>query len=187
MEMLDKLRVETQELHKEIEQDNLAGLIISHTITKEEYKLLLLQNYTAYWVTENAIATQLRDTEVVKSEQLRKDLQNLEVDLSIVDRYEADFKINTRAEALGAKYVVEGSALGGIMISKEIANCPALAHIEGHHFFNGNRQSINGWKKFTKALKEESFSPEEEEQAVQKARETFRFFGKIFNEVQLQS
>lgn len=185
--MLNKLRTETEELHRQIEQDNLASLIMSHEIKEEEYKLLLLQNYVSYHVTENAIARHINGKENFKSTLLEKDLQELKVNLSIVHEYEQDFKIGSRAEAVGAKYVVEGSALGGMMISKEIPNCPHLAHLSRHYFFNGDRQSINGWRTFLKDLKTESFTPEEEEQAVLKAKETFRFFGRVFNEVQLQS
>lgn len=184
--MLNKLRTETEELHRQIEQDNLASLIMSHEIKEEEYKLLLLQNYVSYHVTENAIARHINGKENFKSTLLEKDLQELKVNLSIVHKYEQDFKIGNRAEAVGAKYVVEGSALGGMMISKEIPNCPHLAHLSRHYFFNGDRQSINGWRTFLKDLKTESFTPEEEEQAVSKAKETFRFFGRVFNEVQLQ-
>lgn len=183
--MLNKLREETGELHREIEQDNLASLIISHKIHLEEYKLLLLQNYTAYSITEDAIATQLNDQTSNKSEQLKKDLDNLQVDLSGVKSFKKEFIIRNRAEALGAKYVVEGSALGGMVISKEIPHCPALKEIEEHHFFNGNRKSMDGWRNFTKSLKSETFTQEEEEDAINKAKETFRFFGKIFTKLRL--
>lgn len=185
--MLDKLRAATEELHRQIEQDNLAALIMSHKITVEEYKLLLLQNYTAYYNTENAIAHYIPENENCKNILLKKDLQELEVDISVAQQFKEDFKISNRAEAVGAKYVVEGSALGGMMISKEIPNCPALAHLPACNFFNGNRQSINGWKNFIKNLKTETFTPEEEDQAVQKAKETFKFFGRVFNEVHLKS
>ena len=51
--MLQTLREQTATLHKEIEKDNTAGLIMDHSITLEEYKLLLLQNYLAYKIVED--------------------------------------------------------------------------------------------------------------------------------------
>ncbi|UJH91362.1 biliverdin-producing heme oxygenase [Antarcticibacterium sp. 1MA-6-2] len=183
--MLERLREETKELHREIEKGNLAEFILSHTITRDQYKLLLLQNYIAYSVTEGQIKVFLVEFPADKCEQLQKDLEGEGVDYSIAKNFQKYFSINNRAEAIGAAYVVEGSSLGGMMISQQIAKCPSLSEIEKHHFFSGNRQAVNGWKQFCKMVKKETFSASEEEQAVQKARETFQFFGKVFSEVKL--
>ncbi|MCM4158720.1 biliverdin-producing heme oxygenase [Antarcticibacterium flavum] len=183
--MLNKLREATEVLHKEIEKDNLAGLIISNKITLEEYKLLLLQNYIAYAVTEQEIALRLPSYDAVKFPQLEKDLILLNVIIPPLDGFKEKFTVKNEAEAYGAAYVVEGSALGGMLIAKELPNCPSLAAIEKHSFFNGNRQNINGWKEFCKNIKNRKFSSAEEEMAVQKARETFLFFSEIFNQVKL--
>lgn len=160
--------------------------IMSHQITLEEYKLLLLQNYVAYTVTETEISSQLPEFQISKSTRLHKDLLNLKLNTSLPGNYKDLFKVKNRAEALGAAYVVEGSSLGGMMISSELKNCPDLVSIEKHNFFSGERQNVNGWKKFCSALKKENFTLLEEKQAIDKAKETFLFFGKIFREVQLQ-
>ena len=70
-----------------------------------------------------------------------------------------------------------------MMIAKNIKECEQLSSIEEHHFFNGKRQSVDGWRKFTKDLKKKDFSAEEETQAIEKAKETFQFFGKVFREI----
>ncbi len=184
--MLNKLREETEVLHREIEKDNLAGLIISHKIRLDQYKLLLLQNYLAYAVTEQEIAKHFPSYEAVKSPQLQKDLHRLNVSIPSLESFKEKFSIANEAEAYGAAYVVEGSALGGMLISKELSHCPSLAGIESHSFFNGNRQNINGWKTFCKKLKKKEFSPAEEELALRKARQTFEFFSEIFTVVKLE-
>lgn len=181
--MISKLREETTQLHKEIEKDNLAGLIIDHSISVEEYKTLLLQNYIAYKVVENAGLPFLKDFGTVKSDQLEKDLHLLKVDFKIVDRFKNAISCNNKVEALGAAYVVEGSVLGGMMIAKELKNCKELAAIDAHHFFNGDRNNVSGWKIFLKLIKAQDFSEEEKLQASNKAKETFKFFGKVFSEV----
>lgn len=181
--MLNKLRAATETLHREIEKENLAGLIISHSISLEEYKLLLLQNYLAYTVTEQEIAIHLPAFKAVKSPQLKKDLEYLNVKIPPVLEYREGYTINTEAEAYGAAYVVEGSALGGMLISRELGNCTALEGIEEHSFFNGKRENTNGWKLFCKSIKNREFSREEEKQAIHKARETFEFFSRVFNEL----
>ena len=181
--MLEKLRAATQELHEKIEGENTADLIMKHSISVEQYKKLLLQNYVAYKITEDKIEAQLPEYTSDKTENLAKDLTELNVDLSISENFQHDFTINTDAEALGAWYVVEGSSLGGMMIAKNIKECEQLSNIEEHHFFNGKRQSVDGWRKFTKDLKKKDFSAEEETQAIEKAKETFLFFGKVFREI----
>ncbi len=184
--MINKLRTATEELHREIEKENLARLIMSHKIELEEYKLLLLQNYVAYKITEAEIAGFLPDFKQVKSNHLEQDLKNFNIDTTIEPSLAEEFKINSRADAYGAAYVVEGSALGGMMISKELKNCGNLSGIKEQQFFNGDRQNVNGWNRFLKELRNTEFSAEEETLAVEKAKETFNFFGKVFREVRLQ-
>ena len=184
--MINKLKEATSQLHEEIEKDNLAALIMSHNISLEEYKLLLLQNYVAYKVTEVALMRKLPNYTESKSQRLLEDLNNLNIDASVAKEYFNKFIITTKAEALGAAYVVEGSSLGGMMIAKEIKNCEALSHITSHHFFNGDRGDVKSWNSFSKSLKREIFTPLEEIQAIDKAKETFLFFGEVFNTVKIQ-
>lgn len=181
--MIKQLREATRELHEQIEQENQAKKILDHTIALEEYKLLLLQNYIAYHTTEKEISSHLVGYRGNKHEQLQKDLENLDVQSSYVAQFNEGFKCYNAAEALGAAYVVEGSALGGMVIAKELKECPALSGIEKHYFFSGNRDAIKEWKTFKKQLEEREWTEEESTQAVEKAKETFRFFGEVFREV----
>lgn len=178
--MITKLKNATEELHREIEKDNLAGLIISNEIDLEDYKLLLLQNYIAYSITEPAIAKYLDGYKIQKSPRLLKDLDQLGVTCAPTPKLREMFRVINRAEALGAAYVVEGSALGGMMISRQIANCPALANIQNHHFFNGDRENVKSWNAFSKFLKKQEFTALEEIQVIDKAKDTFVFFGEVF-------
>ncbi len=181
--MINSLREHTKSLHEEIEKDNLAGLIMDHSISLAEYKTLLLQNYISYKVVENAVLPFLKDFGSIKSDQLEKDLKFLDVDLNVLERFAGDISCSNKAEALGAAYVVEGSVLGGLMIAKELENCKKLEDIQEHHFFNGDRNNVAGWKTFLKQINSEDFSEEEKLQASNKAKDTFMFFGKVFSEV----
>lgn len=183
--MLEKLRTATNELHEEIEKDNLANLIISHKINREEYKLLLYQNFVAYKVTEEEIAGQLKEFGGTKHKQIEKDLENLDVDTLHSSFFKTHFSCKSEAEAFGAAYVVEGSALGGMMISKELPNCPNLKDIQTHHFFSGDRRNIKDWRKFSKLIKSQQFTPSQENEAIDKARETFKFFGSVYSSITL--
>ncbi len=177
---LTKLREATEDLHREIEKDNLAALIVSNEISIEEYKLLLLQNYIAYAITEPSIAKYLDHYKIHKTPRLLLDLEHLGISSTLPVKARESFRIVNRAEALGAAYVVEGSALGGMVIAKQIKNCPALLEIQDHYFFNGNRKNINSWNAFSKFVKKQEFTPLEEIHAIDKAKETFVFFGNIF-------
>src|SRR5690606_9531551 len=183
MMMLTKLKNATEELHREIEKDNIAGLIISNEISLEDYKLLLLQNYIAYSITEPAIAKYLNHYKIQKSPRLLKDLDQLGIICTPPPQLKEMFRIINKAEALGAAYVVEGSALGGMMISKQIPNCAALSNIQSHNFFNGDRENIKSWNAFSKFLKKQEFTALEEIQAIDKAKGTFLFFGEVFKTI----
>lgn len=181
--MISKLREETTQLHKEIEKDNLAGLIMNHSITLDQYKTLLLQNYISYKVAEKSIQAFLKDFDTSKSDQLLKDLHSLNVDPLVLKEFEDSISCNNRVEALGAAYVLEGSVLGGMMIAKELKECKELAEIKTHYFFNGDRSNVSGWKKFLKLVNSEEFSEAEKMQAANKAKDTFKFFGNVFSNV----
>ena len=95
--------------------------------------------------------------------------------------FKDDFYCDDSIEALGAAYVLEGSAMGGMLIAKELQHCKNLASIGTHHFFNGERKNVQGWKEFMKKVNSREFSEEETQKAKLKAKETFRFFGKTFD------
>ncbi|MDT0649756.1 biliverdin-producing heme oxygenase, partial [Autumnicola edwardsiae] len=112
--MLTDLREATTELHRQIEEENTAGRIMDHSISMEEYKNLLFQNYVAYAISEKEISAQLSGYKGTKHKELEKDLEQLSVPVKIPSFPGDNFSCNSEAEALGAAYVVEGSAMGGM-------------------------------------------------------------------------
>ncbi|MBI6119819.1 biliverdin-producing heme oxygenase [Salegentibacter maritimus] len=183
--MLNNLRDSTKKLHEDLEKENLAGQIISNDISLENYKLLLLQNYISYKITEDEIVKFIPTYKSDKSEKLAKDLEGLEVDASIYKEFKPEFALNSYEEALGAAYVVLGSALGGMYISKEVPNCRSLQGIPGPHFFSRDRDGVKSWNTFVKELKSKEFTEIQIKEASGKAKETFEFFGLIIKETSL--
>ena len=180
MEMIQKLKEKTHELHEQVEAQNLANQIMDHSIDLETYKLLLLQNFLAYKATETAIKQFLPGFNGRKHQQLQQDLEQLGVTsqtFSINDIFEC----HSKAEALGAAYVVEGSALGGMLLAKNLRKCEQLASVDQHHFFNGDKENLKEWNSFKALIEQYEFSQAEEIEALEKAPETFRFFKSIFN------
>lgn len=180
MEMIQRLKEETRELHEQIEDKNLARQIMDHSIDLETYKLLLLQNYIAYLQTETEIQKFLPHYKGSKHLQLQQDLEQLGVPEGTPSKY-GIFKCHSLAEALGAAYVVEGSALGGMVLAKNIQKCPGLSSIDRHYFFNGDKRNLEDWKVFKNELESYSFSEREEKEAIEKAKDTFRFFESVFD------
>lgn len=177
--MIEKFREATGELHKEIEEENLARFIMDHSIDLDTYTLLLLQNYRAYKKTETEILKFVPEYAASKNLQLERDLKNLNV--AVTETY-FDFNCNSKAEAFGAAYVVEGSALGGMILAKNLSKCPKLEGIGKQHFFSGEKDNLKSWKDFKEKLSIQNFSEVEQEQATEKAKETFKFFGRVFRD-----
>lgn len=178
--MLNRLRKETEELHHRLEGDNLANKIMNHSITLEEYKLLLFQNFLAYSIVEKELRRYIAGFKSEKSEKLSQDLINLGFS-NLNTEQGPGFKCLNEAEAIGAAYVIEGSAMGGMVIGKEIASCSALAHLPPQNFFSGERDSIKSWNSYLKFLRSREFTESEKKVAADKARETFRLFEKVYN------
>lgn len=178
MKMTERLKSETRELHEEIEKCTLAKYILDHSIDLQMYKLLLWQNYVAYAVTENEVAPFIDNYYAEKHLQLKEDLLALGVQ-PIIPAEIPFFKCSTKAEAYGTAYVIEGSGLGGMLLAKSLKQCQQLQHIKKHHFFNGDKAALESWKSFEKQLNCQNFTEKEKEKVVEKAKDTFRFFGKI--------
>lgn len=176
--ILNRLREETAELHKELEKDNLANKIMDHSISPDEYKTLLIQNFIAYSKAETEIAKYLPDSNTDKTVRLNADLDKMGV--KNLD-FHLNFSCNSEAEAIGAAYVIEGSAMGGMIIGKEIKNCASLRHISEQQFFNGKRSNVKKWNEYLKFLRSREFTDAEVEAASKKAKETFLLFKEAFD------
>ncbi|WP_209309937.1 biliverdin-producing heme oxygenase [Salinimicrobium oceani] len=178
--MIQRLKEETRELHEQVEGQNLAKLIMNHSMDLETYKLLLLQNFIAYRATETEIKKHLPQFKGEKHQQLALDLSPLKISSEIPSENDI-FECRSTAEALGAAYVVEGSALGGMVIAKHIPSCDGLKDIDPPHFFSGSKSNLEDWKNFKITLEQYPFTEIEKVQAISKAKETFLFFERVFN------
>lgn len=181
--MIERLKIETRDLHEQIEEKNKAKQIMDHSIGLDAYKLLLRENFWAYSKTETEIQRFLPNFSGKKHLQLQKDLEQLGVPVEIPSKSDT-FECRSYAEALGAAYVVEGSALGGMVLAKNLKKCVALQEIEKHHFFNGDKENLQDWKIFKEELEQYDFTIAEEQEAVEKAKDTFRFFYAVFEGAQ---
>ena len=181
--ILKHLKKQTASLHQETEQDNLAKYILDHSITLEQYKTLLKQNYKAYAtinrlikLNQDLVPSNLKEfADDQKVKDLAQDLKRLDAATPEVDV--EDTKLVSPAELLGMLYVVEGSMMGGLLIRKNLASCSNLEHIETHHFFGKNPPEVmSRWKSFTAGVESKAYSEAEMDAAAEGANFAFSVF-----------
>lgn len=105
---------------------------------------------------------------------LRQDLQALGIEEPAADAGMADaLGLDTAAAALGSMYVLEGSALGGQLITKTVARTLGLSPQAGAAYFHGwgERTGAN-WREFRQVL-EQRVPQAEHPAAAQAAVRTF--------------
>lgn len=189
--ILDYLKEHTKNIHQELEKDNLAKLIMDHSISKETYQKLLTQNYYFYQAIEQSLIQkrQLINASLhpfltnEKSQRLKKDLNYFGCEIERHLPQKKSFKIDSENTALGALYVSEGSALGGLMISKQLKNCPHLSFMKEHCFFGTDVSKILGrWKNFKETVTQNFQDESIKDEVLKSATKTFEFFGEIMRE-----
>ena len=186
--ILQHLKTRTATLHKETEADNLAKYILDHSITLDQYKALLSQNYQAYY-TLSELSKQFSGpmpeslrvfADSKKAEALEKDLKQLGASLPSKLNESLPNEINYPF-LLGMLYVAEGSMMGGLLIRKNLENCEGINTIETHHFFGKSAPDVmNRWKAFTEAVNEKTYTDSEIDEAVDGAYFAFEIFQKAY-------
>jgi len=186
--ILDYLKENTKGIHQKLEKDNLAKFIMDHSISKDNYHKLLTQNYKFYHSIEQALIPKRHLIKTClhpfltfeKSQRLKKDLKYLGCEMEDDLPQNIPFKIDSENAALGSLYVSEGSALGGLMISKQLKNCHHLSFMKEHCFFGKDAPKILGrWKNFKQTVAQNFQDDTIKEEVLKSATKTFEFFGEI--------
>ncbi|MFK8007950.1 MAG: biliverdin-producing heme oxygenase [Saprospiraceae bacterium] len=185
--MLNFLKENTTSIHQQVEQDNLAKYILDHSISKDNYEKLLLQNYQFYKIIEEELILNKHHFAEAfypfltcsKSDALGLDLKNFGQKVSTLILPDYNFNIQSSEEAVGALYVSEGSALGGLLIGKHLKKCPKLNFISRHNFFGNDAPIIlSKWKNFKQTVEQHSATLDKDK-TLSAAIKTFQLFGKI--------
>jgi len=94
-------------------------------------------------------------------------------------------KIENVVQALGALYVLEGSIMGGSIIVKMLEKGGIN---KGVSFFSGYGEATGMmWGNFIAVLNAQAKTPEEEEQAIAAANETFKHFAYVFGREKVET
>lgn len=185
--ILKRLKAETESLHQEVEDGNLAKYIMDGSITQVIYERLLRQNFEVYKAVEDCINNRydVLPKELkpfagyTKTNALAVDIRGFSnLPLPQPDRLITPRKI---LALVGKMYVIEGSMVGGTMIAKKLQHCEGLSHIEKHHFYNADsKNNMIRWKKFKDAVASLELTDDDMDTAVESAKDTFMLFKKAF-------
>ena len=187
----ERLKTETRPHHDAMERVGFSDKIMSGQLNLEEYKLLVRNNYIMNSLIENAVSQMEEFVNLPgldfesrkKSDLLEKDLEVLGLNKAEIDSHDYSMDFKNLHEALGAYYVMEGSTLGGSVISRQLAKNENLKDVGEFHFYGCYGDMVGPrWKAFQQVLIEQANSPEAEEAMVKSAGATFDYFRRIFEE-----
>lgn len=160
MELLQRLRASTRDLHENIEQ---VVPVLHPDFTLAEYTQLLRRYYGFY-----------APLDPVKAEWLHRDLLALgdtEAQIDVLPRCQ-----NLPAPGWGCRYVLEGATLGGQILARTLESRFGLTPEHGAAFFAGyGAETGSHWKRFGESLALET-KPEDEDLIIAAARDRFLKF-----------
>jgi heme oxygenase len=177
MTLLVRLKAETRIAHDRIER----SMDLDRRIASPQgYRALLARFYGFHSTWEPAAEPIVADPTLFrprrKTDLLDKDLKALgmgEDEILTLPRCRPLMPMPTRAAALGAMYVVEGSTLGGAIIARQVERALGLTTESGCAYFRSYGAAISPmWKSFGAALLASS-SPEADDEIVASANRTF--------------
>jgi heme oxygenase len=186
-DLRETLRASTALSHRALEATPLMRIFVSGGISPQHYRQYLGAQGVLHEAMEPALRPWLdadcAALRLVKADWLRQDLEAL----GIRPRRQAiDWRAPaTRAEALGALYVLEGATLGLRSVLKGLpADHPALG--AAGRFVTGYGDRTGGhWKAFVALLGQ--VGPHEWPQATAGASAAFRAFHDVFSACQVEA
>lgn len=180
----EKLKEETKQNHQILEKALVGNLKAIRD--KEAYVELLKLFYGYFGGLEESIAQNI-DPNLLPDNAERRKIEFIANDIEALGG-EAPAKadgndlprIQSHLEALGALYVIEGSTLGGKIISKMMQQQLGLSGA-GLSFFSGYGDSTEQmWNTFKDVLNAQAENPEQEAAVIAAANQTFLKFGDWF-------
>lgn len=181
--LITQIRASSGKEHQDLENTLLP--YIDRIKSREDYTLLLQAFYGYVLPVQEKIMLHI-DRSRIPDIGLRRNASLLEKDLvELGGHARQEFcedlpVIQSHAEAVGALYVLEGSTLGGKIISKMIAG--KLDSKAGLRFFNGYGDKTGAmWKEFLARLQENDH-PDYNGTIVESVQSTFLLFDKWLKE-----
>lgn len=185
--LLQHLRQATRPYHQQIEQNDCLARLLAPDFSMAEYKNLLARMLGFFQPVEEAIdalpeAPSIQETLGCrhKTSWLMSDLRNLglcEEAIARIPRISApDIPVvATLADAVGILYVLEGSTLGGQIISRYLSQSLGVGPEQGGRFYAGyGAENGRMWTLFRQWLASLSLDNTQTEQAATAAIQAFK-------------
>ena len=176
MSLLVRLRTGTAECHQRIEQNPRMRELMSPQLTLAGYGDLLLRQWEFHAALEPVLfrildtaATPWTPAPESRLEWLRSDLQTLGLaEPPFIGAETIGIPpLASLAAAVGALYLLEGSTLGGRLISKHLSQHLQLSPEQGMRFYHGYGDVTGAhWAKFRASLDQLHWSIPQSEEAV---------------------
>jgi heme oxygenase len=178
----EQLKENTQTYHQALEKQVI--LLIKAIQTPGDYGNLINLFYSYFGGVELLVDSSLKIERIPDYPDRRK-TASLSHDLFTLGLAKASLavgndlpEINNHLQAIGAMYVMEGSTLGGVHISKMIQQRLPSLDAKALTFFNGYKSDTQTmWQKFKTAIDGEQLQPGEAASVIHAANETFIYFG----------
>ena len=187
----ERLKSETRPQHEALETVAFSKKIMDGSLGLAEYKVLLSHNYIVNSLIEEKLQAMhefktiegLNFDQRLKTDKLIADLEVLQLDKEALDAQKPHFELNDKYEALGAFYVLEGSTLGGAMISRQLVKNENLKEVSDFHYYGVYGELVGPmWKAFQQVLiNEADGNTDNENKMVKKAAETFDLMKQLFD------
>lgn len=183
MMLSDTLKRETQTLHDGLERNVFMEKLENKSFTHEDYKELLMLFYSLHHMSESQLS-EYEELDMPLRERcthIEKDLEALGCSEKMMHKScdtDLELKIDTLSKAYGALYVLEGSRMGGMFLTKMIRSHLGedvpVSYFEG--FKDKTPAHVGAFKAF---LNENAFKIEPKE-CIQCAKDVFVFVDYLF-------
>ena len=186
--IMKRLKDETRSSHQATEKQLD---LFNRMLTKQEYAWLLGRFWGFYVPIESKIHRVVGMEELTLNLSARQKKTLLWIDLTSLDWNEPTIQalplcddlpvLDSIPQALGCLYVLEGSTLGGQIISRHLQERLGITPDNGGRFFSSYGPAVGSmWKAFCETVTAYSNSPQIEDTIVDSAIETFAAFGRWF-------
>lgn len=181
--ILERLREETAAQHEQIEQNPYAKAAFDQTLTIDQYRSYLAKFYgfikpaEKKFMAEDDVNDMGLDMSIrMKSKHLEEDLMHLDMTQDEINQLPLCSRLpelGTPAQIWGYLYVMEGSTLGGQIITKQLMKFLPVSPESGIRYFHAYGQETKPrWTEFREALLSSGLKDSDE--IIDSAKETFR-------------
>lgn len=174
--LLDELRERTRACHEKLER----GIDLDRRIANLDSYRQFLERWYGWYLPWEQMAASQPYPEIVEFMRPRWKTPMLQSDLEVLSSGKLErlpeagvFVPKSEAEWIGAIYVLEGSTLGGQIISRRIEERLPLSHGRGYSFFRSYGERVGSmWNEF-RQFAHKTVSSDKSETTVAAADRTF--------------